>query len=158
MRGSALLTLTLILLILPFALQAQSASGVNLSGTWKLNAAKSKLLRTSKTPSQTLVIKQDGQIVFFYDTDGKQSVENYTADKKERVIREIPEAGSKIVAKAYWKGATFITETKAIFNGSSAVGEIMNTKDSWTISGDGFVLTEKTQWDEGQSVSIYDKQ
>jgi hypothetical protein len=142
-------------------MSAQGTSVPNLSGTWKINVAKSKLPKASKIQSETLVIIQDGtNLAFHYDADGKQSVENYTADKKETVIREVPEAGSKIVRKAYWKGATFITETKAVFSQSLPLGayEMMNTKDSWTISGGGLVLTEKTQWDDGQSVSIYDKQ
>jgi hypothetical protein len=126
-----------------------------------MNVAKSKLPKASKIQSETLVIKQDGiQIAFNHDTDGKQSIQNYTADKKEKVILEIPAAGSKIVGKAYWKGATLITETKSVFSRSSPLGsyEMMNTKVSWTLSSDGLVLTEKTQWDDGQSVSVYDKQ
>jgi hypothetical protein len=125
-----------------------------------MNTAKSKLSKASKIQSQTLIIKQDGlQIEFRYDTDGKRSVENYAADSKEKVIREVPEAGSRIVAKAYWKRAALIVETKAVFSMSSPImGEMMHTKDSWTISSDGLVLTEKSNWEGGQSEMIYDKQ
>ena len=126
-----------------------------------MNAARSKLPKASKIRSETLVVKQDGQqIEFRHDIDGKQSVENYIADKKEKVLREVPAAGSKIVAKAYWKGAVFVTETKAVFSASSPLGgsEMMHTKDAWSISADGLVLTEKSQWEDGQSETVYDKQ
>jgi hypothetical protein len=142
-------------------LSAQSAGDPDLSGTWRMNSTKSKLPKASKAGSQTIVIKQNGlAIEFHHDVDGKQSVENFTADKKEKLVREVPEAGSKIVVKAYWKGRTFITESKAVFSMSSPLGahEMMDTKDSWTISSDGLVLTEKTQWDNGQSETVYDKQ
>jgi hypothetical protein len=160
-RASLLVSLVLIFLIVPKALSGQGTSGPDLSGTWRMNTAKSKLPKSSKIQSEALVIQQDGiQLAFHYDIDGEQSVHNYTADKQEKVIREVPQAGSKIVAKAYWKGATFITETKIVFSRSSPLGayEMMNTKDSWTISADGRMLTRKSQWDDGQSVSIYDKQ
>jgi hypothetical protein len=161
MRTSLLLPLTLILLIGPMTLSAQGTGGPDLSGTWKMNTAKSKLPKASKTGSQILVIKQDGlQIEFHFDIDRKQSVHSYTADKKETVIREVPEAGSKIVAKAYWKGATFITENKIVFSRSSPLGssEMIDTKASWTISADGRMLTRKTQSVDGQSLTVYDKQ
>ena len=159
MRTSLLSILGLILVI-GLTAMAQG-TGTNLSGTWKMNPAKSKLPKVPKIQSQTLVIVQDGlQIEFRHQTDGKESVENYTSDKTERVIREVPEAKSRIVGKAYWKGATFITETKAVFTISSALDryEMMDTKDSWTVSPDGLVLTEKSQWEDGRSIAIYDKQ
>jgi hypothetical protein len=159
MRTSLLSRVGLILLIVATAASAQEKVAPNLSGTWKMNVAKSKFPKASKIQSETVIIKQDGpQIEFHFDTDGKQSVHSYSADKKERVIREVPQAGSKIVEKAYWKGATLVTESKIVFNMSSPIGEMMPTKDSWTISSDGLVLTKKSQWDDGQSVSIYDKQ
>jgi hypothetical protein len=133
----------------------------NLSGAWKMNAAKSRLPKASQIQSELLVVKQDGsEIELDEEVDGKQSVEKYTTDKKEKVIREVPAAGSKIVAKAYWKGAMLVVETKAVFSMSSPLGssEMMHTKDSWTLSADGLVLTEKSVWDDGQSVTVFDKQ
>jgi hypothetical protein len=159
MRTSLLLPLALILLIVPTTASAQEKVAPNLSGTWKMNPAKSKLPKASKIQSETVIIKQDGpQIEFHFDTDGNQSVHSYTADKKERVIREVPQVGSKIVEKAYWKGAALVTESKIVFNASSPIGEMMPTKDSWTVSSDGLVLTEKSQSEDGQSETVYDKQ
>jgi hypothetical protein len=159
LRTSLLLPLALILLIVSTTASAQDKVAPNLSGTWKMNLAKSKLPKASKVQSETVIIKQDGlQIEFHFDIDGNQSVHGYTADKKEKVIREVPQAGTKIVEKAYWKGATLVTESKIVFNMSSPIGEMMPTKDSWTVSSDGLVLTEKSQSEDGQSETVYDKQ
>jgi hypothetical protein len=159
MRTSLLSPLALILLIMATAASAQDKVAPNFSGTWKMNLAKSRLPKASKIQSETVIIKQDGpQIEFHFDTDGNQSVHSYTADKKEKVTREIPQAGSKIVEKAYWKGATLVTESKIVFNMSSPIGEMTPTKDSWTVSSDGLVLTEKSQSEDGQSETLYDKQ
>jgi hypothetical protein len=159
LRTSLLLPLALILLIVSTTASAQDKVAPNLSGTWKMNLAKSKLPKASKVQSETVIIKQDGlQIEFHFDIDGNQSVHGYTADKKEKVIREVPQACTKIVEKAYWKGATLVTESKIVFNMSSPIGEMMPTKDSWTVSSDGLVLTEKSQSEDGQSETVYDKQ
>jgi hypothetical protein len=159
LRTSLLLPLALILLIVSTTASAQDKVAPNLSGTWKMNLAKSKLPKASKVQSETVIIKQDGlQIEFHFDIDGNQSVHGYTAGKKEKVIREVPQAGTKIVEKAYWKGATLVTESKIVFNMSSPIGEMMPTKDSWTVSSDGLVLTEKSQSEDGQSETVYDKQ
>jgi hypothetical protein len=159
MRTKVLSLLALILLIVARTVSAQDKVAPNLSGTWKMNPAKSKLPKASKIQSETVTIKQDGlQIEFHFDTDGSQFVHSYTADKKEKVIREVPQAGGKILEKAYWKGAALVTESKIVFNASSPIGEMMPTKDSWTVSSDGLVLTEKSQSEEGQSETVYDKQ
>lgn len=142
-------------------ISAQTGNQTDLSGTWKMNAARSRWPKASKVQSEILVIKQNGpEMEFRYDTDGKQSVENYTADKKEKAIYKVPQAGSKMVGKSYWKGSTFVVETRVAFDMSSPVGaySMMHTKDSWTLSGDGLVLTEKSVWDDGQSVTVFDKQ
>jgi hypothetical protein len=159
MRTSLLSPLALILIVVSTTASAQDKVVPNLSGTWKMNLAKSKLPKGSKVQSGILVVKQDGlQIEFHFDIDGNQSVHRYTADKKERVIREVPQSGGKIVEKAYWKGAALVTESKIVFNMSSPIGEMMPTKDSWTVSSDGLVLTEKSQSEDGQSETVYDKQ
>jgi hypothetical protein len=139
----------------------QTAGVPDLSGHWELNLQKSKLPKTVKVGQETLVIKQDGpNIEFDYDADGKQNTETYTADKKDKVLKEIPAAGSQILAKAYWKDTMLVIETRVEFKSSSPLGgaEMMNTKDSWLLSGNGLTLTEKYTTDNGQSLKIYDRQ
>jgi hypothetical protein len=156
----SLLSLLLIMTVSPSVVTAQTATP-DLSGTWKFNASKSKLPKTAKTESEILVIRQDGvHFEFRYDIDGKQSVKNFEADKKDKVIAEIPQTGSHIVAKAYWKGTTLMTEIRTDFKSTSPLGayEMDRTQDSWTISPDGLTLTDKSKWKEGQSQIVFDRQ
>ena len=146
---------------LPLWLYGQNSTQSDLSGTWQLNLEKSKLPKSVKATPETLTIKQAGlSIEFDYESNGKKTVEVYVADKKDKVLREIPAAGSRIVAKAYWKGSTLIAERRADFSMSSPLGlyEIMKTKDAWTLSADGSVLTDKLTSEETQSFRVYERQ
>jgi hypothetical protein len=151
----------LLLAALASIVLGQVSRAPDLSGTWKLNLQKSKLLKGSTLGDESLVIKQDGQrLEFDYNSNGKSSAEVYVTDKKDKVIREIPAAGSRIVAKAYWKSAALVTETRIDFKMSSPVGayEMMHTKDSWALSDDGLTLTDKSSSDRGESLLVFEKQ
>ena len=107
------------------------------------------------------MIKQAGpSIEFDYDSDGKKSIEAYVTDKKDKVLREVPAAGSRIIAKAYWKGSTLITESRVDFAMSSPLGlyEMMKMKDTWNLSADTLVLTDKFTSEETQSLKVYERQ
>jgi hypothetical protein len=65
-----------------------------------MNAVKSQLPKASKIQCKTLVIKPDGIEMEFRNDTETEYVENYTADKRDKVIGEVPGAGSKIVSKA----------------------------------------------------------
>jgi hypothetical protein len=90
-----------------------------------------------------------------YTTDGKESVEAYTADGKERTLNE--NQGGKVVVKANWKGPVLTIERSArlklptdpLLNGS----EVIHDKERWKLSTDGRILT--LQQDEPRGVSIY---
>jgi hypothetical protein len=153
--------LSLALILCTTFLSAQKDTPPDLSGTWQMNPGKSKFSKVNEVHSQTLTIKQEGdQIEFHFNIDGKRTAETYTSDKKEKVVQEIPEAGTKIVAKAYWKGRTLITESKTVSGASSPLAgyELMHMKDAWTLSSDGQTLTDKSQSDEGPAEMVYDKQ
>ncbi len=149
-----------LLLLAGLFVSAQTASTPNLSGSWKMNAAKSKLPKQSKIQSEVLVIKQNGaDVEFHFEVDGQKSVQTYKADKTERVIREV--RGGNIVVKAYWKGTTLIAETRAVLklpNSPFNNSEIIHTKSSWTLSDDGLVLTETSESENSRAVTVYDKQ
>ena len=126
---------------------------------WRLNVQKSKLGKAAKIEPEILTIKQEaGNIEFHYDRDGKQSAETFVADKKDKVLREV--LGGRILAKAYWKGATLTTETRAEVTISLQMGryEFMKTKDAWTLSADGSLLTDKFTSEETQSLRVYERQ
>jgi hypothetical protein len=139
----------------------QTAASPDLSGKWDLNLQKSKAAKKASVGHEKLVITQNGpNVEFDYDSDGKQSAETFVADKKEKVIRDVPAAGSQIMAKAYWKGTTLVIENWIQFKMSSQLGatSMMKTKDSWTLSADGLVLTDKYTSEDGQGLMVFDKQ
>jgi len=78
----------------------QTTPGPNLPGARKMNAGKSQLPKASKIQCETLVIKPDGIEMEFRNDTETEYVENYTADKRDKGIGEVPGAGSKIVSKA----------------------------------------------------------
>jgi hypothetical protein len=147
-------------LTIPSLCYGQTPATPSLSGNWQLNLEKSKLPKSLKIGEESLTIKQDdARVEFFNNVDGEQFVKTYVTDKKDKIIREIPQAGSQIVAKAYWKGTTLVTETRADFKMSSPLGgtTMMQTRDSWTLSGDGLVLMDKFSYEDTAGLKVYDK-
>lgn len=160
MLGRRSQLILLFALTVPSLQYGQTSRTPDLSGDWQLNLEKGKLPKRMRIGSERLTIKQDGpRVEFAYSIDGKQSVETFIADKKDKVLLEVPEAGSQIVAKAYWKGATLVTETRADFKMSSPLGAttIMPTRDSWTLSADGLALARKFNSEETVGLYVYDK-
>lgn len=154
-----LLSLFLLVFLGNVTLSAQETSNPDLSGTWKLNLQKSRLLKTSQIHSEILVIKCSGlSIEMSYTTDGKESKHSYVADGKERTLQEVQ--GGEVVTKARWKKAVLIVETEARlkmpdqpnFNGTS----VIHTKDRWTLSSDGRSLS--VELDDPKTILVYDKQ
>ena len=153
-------------LLLAFLLFATNTAGLreqnpvvpDLSGTWKLSLEKSKLPKSYKVQSQTIVITCSGTTVQMrYMTDGKESTHAYTTDGKERTINQ--NQGGEVVVKAKWKGAVLVVETSArlklpddpLFNGT----DVIHDKERWKLSGDGHSLT--VEQDAPRALSIYDK-
>ncbi len=112
MTLKSLLSLCLLLFLGNGVLSAQETPAPDLSGTWKLNLQKSKLLKSSNIHSEVLVIKCAGlSIDVSYTIDGKESKQSYIADGKERTLREVQ--GGEVVAKAHWKKGVLTIETTA---------------------------------------------
>ncbi len=79
-----LVTITLVLAVTASAF-AQTGAAPDFSGSWVLNAAKSKLPKDSTIKSQTIIIdNRKSAIVFNPQTDGKKSMESYTPDGMKR--------------------------------------------------------------------------
>ena len=153
--------ISLFLFMVTLVVSAQTQGTPDFSGSWKMNVSKSRLPKHSQIQSETLVVKEDGQSIEFHsDIDGRQSIEVWTIDKKEKVIREV-QGGGNIVGKAYWKGTTLVTESRAVLkmpNSPFNDSELLHVKNSWTMSSDGAVLTEKLESDDSKSMIVYDKQ
>jgi len=117
----------------PLGERAQAA-GRNLSGVWKLNAAKSDYGKFPAPLSVTRKITHnDPKLVFSTTQTGPQgdvtSSLTYTTDGKEVVNGD-----SKGVAQ--WIGDKLMIESSREFQGAT-----LKQKEIWTLSGDGKTLT-----------------
>ena len=117
----------------PLGERAQAA-GRNLSGVWKLNAAKSDYGKFPAPLSVTRKITHnDPRLVFSTTQTGPQgdvtSSLTYTTDGKEVVNGD-----SKGVAQ--WIGDKLMIESSREFQGAT-----LKQKEIWTLSGDGKTLT-----------------
>jgi hypothetical protein len=127
---------------------AQTAAHPDLSGTWKLNSAKSKLDKHETITSETLVITcADSYVEFRYTIDGKDYPHRYITDGKERSIAE----GGRQVSPY------IITMVKAQWQKSVLVIEVMHRTLRWTLSSDGRTLTLDPD-SNGKLSYVYDKQ
>lgn len=151
------LSLMLLLFNTSAALLAGQATP-DFSGTWRLRLEKNKPTKGAKVQSAIITIRCSGaSIQMRYNTDGKESVHDYTTDGKERTIDENQRA--MVVAKVKWEGSVLILETmlrtknvgNPLLNGS----EIIHYKQRWKLSADGRVLT--VEQDDARGVSTYDK-
>jgi hypothetical protein len=136
---------------------AQDPAPPDLSGTWTLNLAKSEAQKGAALRLQSVEI-ESGQldVVMTETADGKETVSTYITDGKAAPIAQV--AGGNIVAKAYWKKSTLVTE---IFgapkrpNTSASSSELMiHTTQRWTLSNSGRTLTR--DFDDAKQVFVYD--
>jgi hypothetical protein len=142
-------------------IRAQNPTTPDLSGTWVLNLAKSKLTKDAKVHSETLAIVSSGlNVVMRFNTDGKESAHSYVTDGKERVVAEVQ--GGQNLEKAYWKKSALVVETFARLkmpNTPTVNGnELWRLKDRWTLSAEGRVLTDEAEGFDAKTRSVYDKQ
>jgi len=139
---------------------AQTTPTPDLSGTWKLNLAKSKPDKHNTIASETItIISKDATVEFHYTTDGKEHTETYTPDGKERVTAEVK--GGENVAKATWKKSVLVIEEigRLKMPGSTASGvESFRTTDRWTLSADGHTLEHDSEGFDTHQVYVYDRQ
>jgi hypothetical protein len=142
---------------------AQDSATPDISGTWILNLAKSKLGKGADVRSETVVITLSASnVAMHYTVNGKESnrAYSYVTDGKEHPFTEVQ--GGEDVVKAYWKKSALVIETigrlkmpnSPDFDGS----EGFHLKDRWTLSGDGRVLMEESDGGDHKTVSVYDKQ
>ena len=150
--------LTIALLLFAFAAFADDAKP-NLSGTWKLDIAKSDFGQMPGPDSRTDIIDhkepvvkesvsmstQQGDISWdvTYTTDGK--------DSKNTVM------GSDMVSNAHWDGGKLVVDSKANFGGSD-----MTIHGTTVLSDDGKILTMQAHMSgpmgEGDQKLIFVKQ
>jgi hypothetical protein len=152
-----LVTITLVLAVM-FSALAQTTAAPDFSGSWVLNAAKSKLPKDSTIKSQTIVIdNKKSAIVFHYITDGKKLMESYTPDGKERVSLKM--SSGQLTSSASWHDSVLVIESRLDIKVPNATVVVTGLKpiiDTWTLAADGRTLTHDT--DNDKEIYVYEKQ
>jgi len=144
----------------------QKQSPVDLSGTWKLDRDRSKLAVADRTRSDIVSIFCSGSTVRMDFPHGDEPSNTYIADGKEH--QPGTDRGSPLHLKASWRKGSLVTEiivrTPTAYippfdpgdQGTASPWEPVHTKDRWTLSSDGRVLTREI--DAPKRILVYDKQ
>lgn len=141
---------------LAFAALAQSTATPDLSGTWVLNAGKSKVSKKVVLDPETLVIKCAGDsLEIATSSRGKQSLEMFVMDGKEHA--KDTGSGGQIYSKAQWKKSVLFTEVGGRVT-SQGIGsyDFLTDKQHWSLSADGRSLTR--EFEDPKQTFVYDKQ
>jgi hypothetical protein len=133
----------------------------NLSGTWKLDIAKSNFGQIPPPASQTDTIEHNEPSIKIVEDQkgGMMGDMNMTvtlsSDGKETTYPGM--GGSPVTSTAHWEGSTLVVNSTASFQGSD-----VKIKDSYTLSPDGKTLTEVAHVETGMgnfdSTSVFEKQ
>ena len=137
---------------------AQTATTPDLSGTWKLNLAKSKLDKHNTVVSETITItSKDATIEFHYTTDSKDHTETYIADGRERSAGNVK--GIEIRATAGWKKSVLTIDRGPVMMGHTPEeAAVSRVTDRWTLSADGRTLKQDSEGFDTRQTFVYDKQ
>jgi hypothetical protein len=120
----------------------------NLSGTWKLDAAKSNFGQMQAPASQVDTITEDGPSVkIAIDQKGGMMgdmayTESLTTDGQSATWPGM--GGSQVTGTAHWDGNALVIDAKTSFQGSD-----VKIKDTYTLSADGNTLTDVTHVESG---------
>jgi hypothetical protein len=142
-----------ILLAVPAQAQSEPAHS-DLSGTWKLNVAKTDLPKHSDFKSETIVVTSSGRSIrFAYTFDGRAvNTTAYTTDGEKHDGQVFSDR--KLVSKASWKNSTLETEDLVV---SLANGRVLHDQTiDWKLSSDGRTLARDVHY--SKLVSVLDKQ
>jgi hypothetical protein len=147
---------------------AQTAATPDLSGTWKLNLAKSKLPKKLPTKAETIRITTDGDAIqFHFSGDPKNRVYTFVPDGKVRTVylvegkRRLGWGEDPVeLVKARWEKSFLVIEydVKSGLDPADPVDSMAPWPASlyWSVSIDGKTLTEK--YDGSNWIRVYDKQ
>jgi hypothetical protein len=146
---------------------AQPTTTPDISGTWKLNLAKSKMAKSMKIESETVVVTSSGSIVEFrFTTNGKPKTYTYSVDGVEHFLDQT--VSTPIYSRMYyttkWEGAALVTQYRTRIETSQVpmVGEAEGDRfmERWSLSPNRRVLT-RTSTGSGDLLDqrfVYDKQ
>lgn len=146
------------LLLLAFAAFAQDAKP-NLSGTWKLNTAKSDFGPMPPPDSRTDIIDHKDPVlkesVAMSSSQGDMKMDlTYTTDGKESKNTVMD---NDVTSNAHWDGKTLVVDSKANFGGND-----ITIHETRVLSDDGKTLTRQAHitspQGEGDQKLVFDKQ
>jgi hypothetical protein len=133
----------------------------NLSGTWKLDVAKSNFGQMPPPASQVDTITDEGPSVkIAVDQKGGMMgdlayTEDLTTDGKSATWPGM--GGTQVTGSAQWNGSALVIDSKTSFQGSD-----VKIKDTFTLAADGNTLTEVTHVESGMgnfdTTNVFDKQ
>ncbi|MBZ5501711.1 MAG: hypothetical protein LAN59_05620 [Acidobacteriia bacterium] len=142
------------------AAPAASASRPNLTGSWKLNAAKSNFGTMGAPDSgvETIVDNEPSVKVTVDQKGGMMGDVNYTesisTDGKETTWAGM--GGAEVKGTGHWDGATLVVNAKTSFQGSD-----VTIKDTYKVSDDGKSLTVATHAETSMgnfdATAVFDK-
>jgi hypothetical protein len=149
-------------LVLALCLLAVAATAPNFSGTWIRDKAKSDPMGMGGPGGRggpggpggpppggappadievTVKVNQQGNVFQVTTMRGDRSTEmNYTLDGKENTN---PSQRGNFVSKSKWNASTLVIEGVRKFSGQNGEMQI-NSKEEWSLSADGKVLTVMT--------------
>ena len=133
----------------------QEEAKPDLTGTWVLNPAKSKVPKKVALDPETVVIKYDGaSITIAFSFSGKQQLDTFVTDGKEHA--QNVGSGGQLYSKAQWKKSVLFTQTGGRVTAAGiGTADILTDKQRWSISPDGLVLTRELE--DPKEILVYDK-
>ncbi|HEY0702225.1 MAG TPA: hypothetical protein VGD60_05605 [Candidatus Acidoferrales bacterium] len=151
-----LLAATLLALVFPPrpSVRAQNSATPDLSGTWKLNLARSTPPKNFNLKKETIVITCSGQKVEF--RYGRWTSDAYTTDGKERPAQGTP--ASVFGERAEWQGGVLMTERiqyTTLPDHPDFKLPPDDKKTYWLLSDDRQTLLRKT--DDPKGVLLYER-
>lgn len=134
---------------------AQQPTTPDLSGTWVLNPAKSKVPKKVSLDPETLVIKCAGNsIAIAISFGGKQELDTFVADGKDHA--QDVGSGGQVYSKAQWKKSVLFTEMGGRVTGHGIGSyDFLTDKQRWSVSPDGLVLTREME--DPKEILVYNK-
>jgi hypothetical protein len=160
MPRRCLLAVLLVALALP--LLAQRPAPPDLSGTWKLNRAASKILTSSTEFQDTIYFDCTGSTFRMNVTaDTTDQSHLWVTDGQEHAVLHVEpfasQRGYDLIHIAYWRNATLITEANVrVRTDAGAVLPSPRLATSWTLAKNGRQLFRESG--DSKHTLVYDKQ
>ena len=167
-RLLAVLVLTVLAAAMPVVGQTDAAHP-NLSGTWVLDVAKSKVTKGVGLKPETLVVKCVGTCIEISISSNGEKVPFYPTIWHADGVAGRGAVGNCYRASelAYWKQSSLVTERGSTEECVAGPALTWHRVETWTLSKDGHTLTRKSlafgardsleSRDQGQTL-VYDKQ